>query len=144
MPPKDESLLERWSRRKRESAVAAPAAPAQAPLPQLPPLDALTFESDFEAFMHAKVDERVRRMALKKLFSDARFNVMDGLDIYIDDYAKEDPIPPGMLAQLQHARSTLFGAAMEEGEKRPEAPPDAGTQPAESASNEPPIDPAGA
>ena len=72
--------------------------------------------------MHAKVDERVRRMALKKLFSDPRFNVMDGLDVYIDDYSKEDPIPPGMLAQLQHARSTLFGPQTEEEKKPPEDP----------------------
>lgn len=33
---------------------------------------------------------------------------MDGLDVYIDDYTQDDPIPPGMLAQLQHARTTLF------------------------------------
>ena len=120
----DDSFLNRWGRRKRESANAAPATapgPAQ-PLPALPPIDGLSFDSDFEAFMHAKVDERVRRMALKKLFSDPRFNVMDGLDIYIDDYTKEDPIPPGMLAQLEHARATLFGPQIEE-EKEPEDNP---------------------
>jgi hypothetical protein len=77
--------------------------------------------------MHEKVDERVRRLALKKLFSDPRFNVMDGLDIYIDDYTREDPIPAGMLAQLEHARVTLF---VEE-----EKAPDAGTPPEPSASN---------
>jgi len=120
----DDSFLNRWGRRKRESANAAPATapgPAQ-PLPALPPIDGLSFDSDFEAFMHAKVDERVRRMALKKLFSDPRFNVMDGLDVYIDDYSKEDPIPPGMLAQLQHARTTLFGPQTEEEKKPPEDP----------------------
>ena len=31
---------------------------------------------------------------MKKLFSDPHFNVMDGLDTYIDDYGKPDPIPP--------------------------------------------------
>jgi hypothetical protein len=120
----DDSFLNRWGRRKRESANAAPATapgPAQ-PLPALPPIDGLSFDSDFEAFMHAKVDERVRRMALKKLFSDPRFNVMDGLDVYIDDFSKEDPIPPGMLAQLQHARTTLFGPQTEEEKKPPEDP----------------------
>ena len=30
---------------------------------------------------------------MKKLFSDPHFNVMDGLDTYIDDYGKPDPIP---------------------------------------------------
>jgi len=120
----DDNFLSRWARRKRESANAAHAIvpePAQ-PLAELPPVDELSFESDFKAFMHAKVDERLRRMALKKLFSDPRFNVMDGLDVYIDDYSKEDPIPPGMLAQLQHARSTLFGPQTEEEKKPPEDP----------------------
>ena len=44
-----------------------------------------------------------------KLFSDPRFNVMDGLDVYIDDYTKGDPIPPELLARLEHAKRTLFG-----------------------------------
>jgi hypothetical protein len=140
----DDSFLKRWSRRKRASAAAAPSvAPAAQPPAELPPVEALDFESDFAAFMHAKVDERVRRLALKKLFGDPRFNVMDGLDIYIDDYTREDPIPPDMLARLRHARSTLFGSAGQEDEKRPEVPQDAGTQPPESASNAPTIDPAG-
>ena len=128
----DDSFLKRWSRRKRASAVAAPAvaAPAQPP-PELPPVGDLVFESDFAAFMHAKVDERVRRMALKKLFGDPRFNVMDGLDVYIDDYSKEDPIPAAMLAGLEHARATLFTPPAEEEKKAP----DAGTPSEPSASN---------
>ena len=107
-------LLRRWSRRKHAAAArAAPgAAPPQAP-PTLPGPESMTFESDFKAFMHAKVDEGVRRAALQKLFSDPRFNVMDGLDIYIGDYSVEDPIPPALLAQLEHARTTLLGPAAE-------------------------------
>ena len=56
---------------------------------------ASAFDSDYRAFFHPKVGEDVRRAALKKLFADPRFNVMDGLDVYIDDYSKEAPIPPG-------------------------------------------------
>jgi uncharacterized protein DUF3306 len=106
-------FLARWSRRKLEvakaPAAAAPAAPAAAEAPVLPALDSLTFESDFTAFMHAKVDEGVKRAALKKLFSDPRFNVMDGLDTYIDDYTKNDGISEEMLKTLKHSRTTLFG-----------------------------------
>jgi hypothetical protein len=136
----DQSFLRRWSRLKREGSVKpeaggkgeVSAAPAE-----LPPPDSLNFESDFGAFMRAKVDEGVRRAALKKLFSDPRFNVMDGLDVYIDDYSKEDPIPRGMLAQLQHARITLFGPQTEEEKKPPEAAQtSAGTQPQRGSSNE--------
>jgi hypothetical protein len=40
---------------------------------------------------------------MKKLFTDPRFNVMDGLDIYIDDYSIADPIPESMLRQMAGA-----------------------------------------
>lgn len=115
MAQDDGDFLRRWARRKREAA-AAPAAKAAdaSAAPQLPPLDSLTFESDFKAFMHSKVEESVKRAALKKLFSDPRFNVMDGLDTYIDDYTKSDPIPEAMLATLEHARQTLLGPKKEE------------------------------
>ncbi|HEY3460788.1 MAG TPA: DUF3306 domain-containing protein [Casimicrobiaceae bacterium] len=72
--------------------------------PALPQLDSLTFESDFTAFMQPGVDENVRRTALRKLLRDPRFNVMDGLDVYIDDYSKPDPIAPEIVRQLAHAR----------------------------------------
>ena len=110
-----ESFLSRWSRRKRATPAAAPTGPAAPSRPpaDLPSLEHVTYESDFAAFMHAKVDEGVRRAALRKLFGDPRFNVMDGLDIYIDDYSIEDPIPAAVLAQLEHARITLFGPPTE-------------------------------
>lgn len=110
MAQDDGDFLRRWARRKREAAAAPTAAAVESSAaPQLPPLDSLTFESDFKAFMHSKVEESVKRAALKRLFSDPRFNVMDGLDTYIDDYSKADPIPEEVLATLEHARRTLFG-----------------------------------
>jgi hypothetical protein len=117
-----ESFLRRWSRVKNESREAAPApavpaasAPAQlqadsAP-PELPPIEKLTLDSDFSGFFHPKVDEDLRRSALRKLFSDPHFNVMDGLDVYIDDYSKSEPIPPAMLASLKQAQRILEWAA---------------------------------
>ena len=107
MSSDEHDFLRRWSRLKRQRP-AASVAPAE-----LPALEALTFESDFGAFMRAKVDEGVKRAALKKLLHDPRFNVMDGLDTYIDDYTKNDPIPEEMLKTLEHARSTLFGPRTE-------------------------------
>jgi len=87
-----EPFLSRWSRRKRASADAAPApklpAQAEGPPPELPPIDSLTPESDFSAFMHKQVDEKLRRAALAKLFSDPAFNVVDGLDDYAEDYTQ--------------------------------------------------------
>ncbi|MDH4173501.1 MAG: DUF3306 domain-containing protein [Betaproteobacteria bacterium] len=121
----DEDFLRRWSRRKLDAPAkapaAAPAVPAEAP--PLPSPESLTFESDFRAFMQSKVAEGVKRAALKKLFADPRFNVMDGLDVYIDDYSKDSPIPPEMLAQLQHSRSTLFGRKEQDKTEAPASEP---------------------
>lgn len=122
-------FLSRWSRRKLETAKAAGAAvpTAAAEAPVLPALDSLTFESDFTAFMHAKVDEGVKRAALKKLFSDPRFNVMDGLDTYIDDYTRNEGISEEMLKTLKHSRTTLFGQPTAE-ERQVEAQAEAQAQ----------------
>jgi hypothetical protein len=80
------------------SSASAPSTPA------LPPVESLTPQSDFVPFMRPEVDESLKRAALKKLFGDPRFNVMDGLDVYIDDYSKPDPIEPELVKQLAHAR----------------------------------------
>ncbi|MEO8739092.1 MAG: DUF3306 domain-containing protein [Casimicrobiaceae bacterium] len=119
--------LRRWSRRKLDAAreaqsgdsVAQPpnALPAQTPVTtappaggaptaaELPPVESLTLESDFTAFFQPQVDEGLKRAALKQLFRDPRFNVMDGLDIYVGDYTKSDPIPDHILKQLVQARA---------------------------------------
>ena len=119
-------FLSRWSTRKlaatRPDAVpernvatadgSLPAdtqLPADAPLPELSPLDQLTPDSDFSGFMNAKVDDAVRRLALKKLFTDPRLNIVDGLDDYAEDYTLMEALAPGVAEQLAHARTTLFG-----------------------------------
>lgn len=118
-----EPLLSRWSRLKEEARQTPPqpapekAADPKAPAPQLPPIDKLTPDSDYRAFFHPKVGEDVRRAALKKLFSDPHFNVMDGLDVYIDDYSKTEPIPAAMLAGLKQAQNILRWAK-EDAEER--------------------------
>lgn len=109
-------FLRRWSRLKREAAATAATPPARAAAekpPELPSIDSLNFDSDFSAFMKAKVDQSLKRAALKKLFADPRFNYMDGLDVWTGDYTGEDPIPESMLAQLDHAKQTLFGSKQE-------------------------------
>jgi hypothetical protein len=66
--------------------------------------EALTQDSNFKPFMAQQVQPEVRNAAMKKLFADPHFNVMDGLDIYIDDYTKPDPIPESMLRQMVGAK----------------------------------------
>jgi hypothetical protein len=64
----------------------------------------LTPDSDFQPFMAKDVASEVRNAAMKKLFTDPHFNVMDGLDIYIGDYNTPDPLPPEMLRQMVGAQ----------------------------------------
>jgi hypothetical protein len=119
----DDNFLSRWSRRKHAAArgeaapEAGPDRPAAAGVPAsagiqspvsaetkadvpLPPVESLTLESDFTPFMQEKVDPLLRRQALRTLFRDPRFNVQDGLDVYIADFSIPDPIPPEWLGKL--------------------------------------------
>lgn len=127
MTEENEKFLSRWSRLKQQ-ARETPASPAsatpdpkatEAP-PELPPVEELGMDSDYRGFFHPKVNEDLRRTALKKLFSDPHFNVMDGLDTYIDDYSKPDPLPAAMLAQLKQAQKIIEWAneKSERGEKK--------------------------
>lgn len=74
------------------------------PAPTLEDVKALTSESDFKPFMARNVDPEVKNAAMKKLFADPHYNVMDRLDIYIDDYSKPDPLPQSMLRQMASAK----------------------------------------
>jgi hypothetical protein len=118
-----EEFLSRWSRRKqqvREQQAAPPVAvtPAtQEKPPELPPVEGLNMDSDFRGFLHPKVDESLRRAALKKLFHEPHFNVMDGLDTYIDDYSVSDPIPEAMLKTMRQAQDIIVAGK----ERREEA-----------------------
>jgi hypothetical protein len=123
-----DDFLSRWSRRKHAArkggqqeeelpakatsrpdagSAAAPTPsgqPAEPPLPPaeppLPPVESLTHDSDFTPFMRPGVDPALKRQAMRTLMRDPRFNVMDGLDVYIDDYSKPDPIPADWLGKL--------------------------------------------
>jgi Protein of unknown function (DUF3306) len=99
---------------------AASAAATPNPSAPLPPVESLTPDSDFTAFFDAKagVAETVKRAALKQLLRDPRFNVMDGLDTYIDDYTREDPIPDSVLKRLVQSRPFRDPNAEEQAEEQ--------------------------
>jgi Protein of unknown function (DUF3306) len=87
--------------------------PPPATLEDVAKIDRL--DPDFSAFMKPDVDPAVQQAALKKMFTDPHFNIMDGLDIYIDDYSKPDPLPPGMLERMvQSDMLNLFRKKTEE------------------------------
>lgn len=102
-------FLSRWSRLKKAAETAS-----TAEIPDAESLLAnLTPDSDFGVFMREEISEAVRRQAMKTLFADPHFNVMDGLDIYIEDYNLSEPIPPEMMATLKQAKN-IFGIQEEE------------------------------
>lgn len=120
-------FFSRWSKPKARPAqepadttggAATPETIDEAPALPPPTLDevaALTPQSDFRRFVARGVDENVRRSAMKMLFSDPHFNVMDGLDVYIDDYNKFTPLPAAALAALNHAQALLNPQALLDG-----------------------------
>ncbi len=113
-------FLGRWSRLKHQAVAeaAAPEAPVEvsldvpaSPVPDAvvepPPLESLNFESDYRGFLGDKVDEGLKRAALKKLFHTEHFNTMDGLDVYTEDFSVFEPMSRSMVEQLAHSRETL-------------------------------------
>jgi hypothetical protein len=65
---------------------------------------ALNADSSFAPFVSRDVAPEVRNAAMKKLFTDPHYNVMDRLDIYIEDYSMADPMPVGMLQKMASAK----------------------------------------
>ncbi len=128
--------MSRWSRLKRAAAEQQPsfsvrAEPVEAlvapekgndPLSQtgtvdtdstsrdyaeLPPISTISLAEDFTPFMQAKVPQALKQQALKALFKEPHFNVMDGLDIYIDDYTVFEPISPEVMATLSSWKTIM-------------------------------------
>ena len=121
--------LSRWSRLKRGGGGAAVAPSSEvsvapysvnaAALPSspvdaanvaelnLPQLSSISLVEDFTPFMQAKVPQALRQQALKALFKEPHFNVMDGLDTYIDDYTVFEPITPEVMATLSSWKTIM-------------------------------------
>jgi len=118
----DSSLEKKVEAPKEASKEASSSLPAEKPSEEVVPPATLEdvakidrFDPDFSAFMKPDVDPAVQQAALKKMFTDPHFNIMDGLDIYIDDYSKPDPLPPGMLERMvQSDMLKLFRNSAEE------------------------------
>ena len=123
-----EPFLARWSRVKEEeartkasaeipkSSIGAPleakdghephpATSLPEPSPPLPSVDSLTPQSDFAPFMARDVDPGLRNLAMKKLFTDPHYNIMDRLDIYIDDYSTHPPLSIDVIRQMSISKT---------------------------------------
>lgn len=105
----------------RASEPGPEAAPApDVALPTLEDVGRLTPESDFSPFVARGVTPEVSNAAMKKLFADPHYNIMDGLDIYIDDYSLPDPLPESMMRQMVSAQFlNLFDEKKDESKDGP-------------------------
>ncbi len=123
-PAPDEGFLSRWSRRKREAdapeqlanvdARAAESEIAERPRrdsvepanaktdADMAPIESLDENSDYSPFLSPKVSEKLRRVALRKLFHMAAFNIRDGLDDYDDDFTVFEPLGDTITADMRH------------------------------------------
>lgn len=116
----DEPFLNRWSRLKHQTTSEAKqddepeqATPPEATNPppepareltdaDMPPLDTLDFHSDYSAFFSPKVSTELRTAALRKLFHQPEYNVIDTLDDYCGDYTTFAPLGNILTADLKH------------------------------------------
>ncbi len=126
-----ESRLSRWSRRKQQTAEetqkedlalnleqqnqveneleAFPGEDQQNEAQQpvlsdadMEPVEGLTEESDFSKFMSSGVSDKLRNLALRKLFHAPIFNIRDGLDEYDGDYTSFEKLGDIVTADMRH------------------------------------------
>lgn len=128
---KPESLLPREEKKTDEPADTPTQSRALAPadetsiapsrpteVPDLPPIEQLTAESDYSVFLREGVPPDIRRQALRKLWvSDPVLSAPDIFDVYCQDYHQDPVFPEGV--------KTLFKVGMgmitPDAEKEPES-----------------------
>jgi len=112
-----QSFYARWSRRKLEtktntdvvdSGVSTerdvdeePAVPALTDA-DMPSLETLHDDSDYSGFLSPDVSDKLREVALRKLFHGKAFNIVDGLDDYDDDFITALPLGDIVTADMHH------------------------------------------
>jgi hypothetical protein len=68
----------------------------------MPPIDSLHEDSDFSGFMSSGVSDKLRNMALKKMFNAPEFNIRDGLDEYDEDYTFFEKLGDIVTCDMKH------------------------------------------
>jgi len=120
-----EGLLSRWSRRKLQSPEetaeedlqlevnddkpvideAVPVEEAEQPVltdADMPPIESLNEDSDFSMFMSSGVSDKLRNLALRKMFHVPAFNIRDGLDEYDEDFTTFEALGDIVTCDMKH------------------------------------------
>ena len=135
-------VLSRWSRRKlqaeeasRREEVALPQEPteitnelvAEAGIDEpvltdvdMPPIESLDENSDFSGFMSSGVSDKLRNLALRKMFQAPSFNIRDGLDEYDEDYTSFEKLGDIVTCDMKHQIEMKELKKKEEAERQAE------------------------
>ena len=122
----------RWSQRKSKAVEVVDAGQEQgssseedAPKPEtasdtppptdadMPPLESLSEESDYSGFLSSGVSDKLRKVALRKLFHGSGYNLRDGLDDYDDDFTVFEALGDVVTADMRHRQEMLERKARE-------------------------------
>jgi len=131
LPPTEENFAKRWSRLKQESLEDP--SESQSALPQqsegdsekvltdedMPDIETLTPDSDYAGFFSPEVSESLRRLALRKLFQGAEFNIRDGLDDYDQDFTSFTKLAGVITADMKHRLALELERAAERDDTEP-------------------------
>lgn len=111
----ESGLLSRWQKRKqdvllKEQEDEVNKQLAEEPVEEevlltdadMPAIETLTEDSDYTGFLSPKVSESLRKLALRKLFHGAEFNIRDGLDEYDGDYTKFEALGDIITSDMKH------------------------------------------
>ena len=116
-------------RRRRRQSPASPHVPridgadAAAARRRCRRVESLTIDSDFTRFMQPAGRRIGQARGAEEAVRDPRFNVMDGLDIYIDDYTQPDPIRRRSLRAAGAGALHLRSADDRESPRHEDVPP---------------------
>lgn len=114
----NQSFFSRWSQRKAEqqadpvedaideAQTSESATEEVEPSPALtdedmPDIDSLDTDSNFEQFFSPGVSEELRNLALRKLFRLPEFNIRDGLNDYDEDFSKMPALTQEVVSKLR-------------------------------------------
>ncbi len=81
----------------------------------MPTIESLDENSDFSMFMSPGVSDKLRNLALRKMFHAPAFNICDGLDEYDEDYTYFEKLGDILTCDMKHQ------IEMQEKKKREEA-----------------------
>ena len=68
----------------------------------MPDIETLTADSAYGDFFSPGVSDKLRRLALRKLFQSEVFNIRDGLDEYDDDYTRFEKLGDIVTSDMRH------------------------------------------